>query len=77
MIHIRAHTCTLNIKQLGIPEIPVIVTTKANPRAQGMEVMRPATLDTSGLKTGQTYSFSELGLEQRLKTPKETQMCRN
>ena len=58
--------------ELGIPEIPVIVTTKANPRAQGMEVMRPATLDTSGLKTGQTYSFSELGLEQRLKTPKET-----
>lgn len=58
--------------ELGVPEIPVIVTTKANPRAQGMEVMRPATLDTSGLKTGQTYSFSELGLEQRLKTPKET-----
>lgn len=58
--------------ELGVPEIPVFVTTKANPRAQGMEVMRPATLDTSGLKTGQTYSFSELGLEQRLKTPKET-----
>lgn len=58
--------------ELGIPEIPVIVTTKANPRAQGMEVMRPATLDTSGLKTGQTYSFSELGLKKRLKTPKET-----
>ena len=58
--------------ELGIPEIPVIVTTKANPRAKGMEVMRSATLDTSGLKTGQTYSFSELGLKQRLKTPKET-----
>jgi hypothetical protein len=58
--------------ELGIPKIPVVVKIQKNPRAKGIEVMRPATLDTSGLKTGQTYSFSELGLEKRLKTPKET-----
>jgi len=58
--------------ELGIPEVPVVVTTKAKPRAAGIEVMRPATLDTGGLQSGQTYSFSELGLEQRLRKPKET-----
>lgn len=58
--------------ELGIPEVPVVVTTKAKPRAAGIEVMRPATLDTGGLQSGQTYSFSELGLEQRLRRPKET-----
>ena len=58
--------------ELGISEVPVVVTTKAKPRAAGIEVMRPATLDTGGLQSGQTYSFSELGLEQRLRKPKET-----
>ena len=58
--------------ELGIPEVPVVVTTKAKPRAAGIEVMRPATLDTGGLQSGQTYSFSELGLDQRLRRPKET-----
>ncbi len=58
--------------ELGISEVPVVVTTKAKPRAAGIEVMRPATLDTGGLQSGQTYSFSELGLAQRLRRPKET-----
>lgn len=58
--------------ELGIPEIPILVRTFEQPRAQGIEVMRPATLDTSGLKSGETYSFSELNLNKRLKTPKET-----
>jgi hypothetical protein len=58
--------------ELGISEVPIVVTTKAKPRASGIEVMRPAILDTEGLESGQTYSFSELGLDKRLRAPKET-----
>ncbi len=56
--------------ELGMPEIPVVVKTEVNPRPN--PVMRHATIDTSGLKKFETYSFSELGLKKRLKTPKET-----
>jgi hypothetical protein len=56
--------------ELGMPKIPVVVKTEVNPRPN--PVMRHATIDTSGLKKFETYSFSELGLEKRLKTPKET-----
>ena len=56
--------------ELGMPKIPVVVRTEVNPRFDPK--VRPATIDTSGLKKFKTYSFSELGLEQRIKTPKET-----
>jgi len=58
--------------ELNLPEVPVIVKTKENPRPVSAAVMKPGRVNTSGLKNYTDYSYSELNLADRFIAPKET-----
>tara|TARA_Y100000004_G_scaffold44106_1_gene48377 strand:- start:286 stop:2070 length:1785 start_codon:yes stop_codon:yes gene_type:complete len=58
--------------ELNLPEVPVIVKTKENPRPVSAAVMKPGRVNTSGLENYTDYSYSELNLADRFIAPKET-----
>jgi hypothetical protein len=58
--------------ELNLPEVPVIVKTKENPRPVSAAVMTPGRVNTSGLENYTDYSYSELNLADRFIAPKET-----
>ena len=58
--------------ELNLPEVPVIVKTKENPRPVSAAVIKPGRVNTSGLENYTDYSYSELNLADRFIAPKET-----